>query len=133
MYISTNKFDSFNPYQASADLARDWCAKGADVQLWTNEQPPFLNKASINTLLPYFVDGERSMQWVADRFNGVPTTPIAMRFRPKHEPDRTYPTGRKLAASAQAVGSQGQSLRDGVDLGPVQRHTEHAQLPGHSG
>ncbi|AQA01140.1 triacylglycerol lipase [Mycobacterium sp. MS1601] len=74
-YISANRFDSFNPYQASADLARDWCGKGADVQLWTNEQPPFLNKTGINTLLPYFVDGERSMQWVADRFNGLPTTP----------------------------------------------------------
>lgn len=75
VYISTNRYDTFNPYQASVDLARDWCAKGADVQLWTNEEPPFLNKASVNTLLPYFIDGERSMQWVTDRFNGVPTTP----------------------------------------------------------
>lgn len=75
VYISANRFDAFNPYQASSDLARDWCAKGADVELWTNEQPPFLNKVGINTLLPYFVDGERSMQWVTDRFNGVPTTP----------------------------------------------------------
>lgn len=74
-YISANRYDTFNPYQASQNLASDWCAKGADAQLWTNEEPPFLNKASINTLLPYFVDGERSMQWVADRFNGLPTTP----------------------------------------------------------
>jgi hypothetical protein len=29
----------------------------------------------INNILPYFVDGERGMQWVADRFNGLPTTP----------------------------------------------------------
>ncbi|MCI4676372.1 lipase family protein [Candidatus Mycolicibacterium alkanivorans] len=75
VYISANRFDAFNPYQASSDLARDWCAKGADVELWTNEEPPFANKVGINTLLPYFVDGERSMQWVTDRFNGVPTTP----------------------------------------------------------
>ena len=74
-YISANRYDTFNPYQASQNLASDWCAKGEDAQLWTNEEPPFLNKASINTLLPYFVDGERSMQWVADRFNGLPTTP----------------------------------------------------------
>ncbi len=40
----------------------------ATCSLWTNEEPPFLNKAGINTLLPYFVDGERSMQWVSDRF-----------------------------------------------------------------
>jgi hypothetical protein len=26
-------------------------------------------------LLPTLVDGERSMAWVTDRFNGVPTTP----------------------------------------------------------
>lgn len=75
VYISANRFDSFNPYQASSDLAADWCAKGADTELWTNEQPPFLNKAAMNTLLPYFVDGERSMQWLTDRFNGAPTTP----------------------------------------------------------
>ena len=52
-----------------------WCAEGADVQLNTNEEPPFLNKAGINTLLPYFVDGEMMLNWVRDRFNGLPTTP----------------------------------------------------------
>jgi hypothetical protein len=55
--------------------AEDWCAKGADVQLWTNEEPPLFNKSDINNLLPLYVDGERSMAWVADRFNGLPTTP----------------------------------------------------------
>lgn len=75
VYISANRYDSFNPYQASSDLKNEWCAEGGDVQLWTNEEPPFLNKTSMNTLLPYFVDGERSMQWVADRFNGLPSTP----------------------------------------------------------
>jgi hypothetical protein len=75
VFISTNRWDSFSPWEGSHQLAVDWCAKGADVQLWTNEQPAFLNKLSINHLLPYFVDGERGMQWIADRFNGVPTTP----------------------------------------------------------
>lgn len=75
VYISTNRFDTFNPYQASVDVANQWCSLGGDVQLWTNEEPPFLNKVSVNTLLPYFVDGERSMQWLSDRFNGLPTTP----------------------------------------------------------
>lgn len=73
--ISTNRFDSFSPWEGSRQLALDWCSKGADVEFWTNEQPPFLNKLSINHLLPYFVDGERNMQWIADRFNGLPTTP----------------------------------------------------------
>lgn len=74
VYISTNRWDSFSPWHGSRQLAVDWCDKGADVQFWTNEQPPFLNKLSINHLLPYFVDGERAMQWITDRFNGLPTT-----------------------------------------------------------
>lgn len=73
VFISTNRYDPFSTWGASDQLARDWCAKGADVQFWTNEQPPFLNKMSVNHLLPYYVDGERGMQWIADRFNGLPT------------------------------------------------------------
>jgi hypothetical protein len=75
VYISQNRWDPFGPYQSTRDTVRDWCAKGADVQLWTNEEPPFLNKADVNALLPAFVDGERSMAWISDRFNGVPSTP----------------------------------------------------------
>jgi hypothetical protein len=48
---------------------------GADVQFWTNEEPPLFNKLDINSLVPLYVDGERSMAWLADRFNGVLTTP----------------------------------------------------------
>jgi hypothetical protein len=62
-------------------LAIDWCDKGADVQFRINEQPPFLNKTSINHFLPYFVDGERAMQWIADRFNGLPTSPNCLEIR----------------------------------------------------
>lgn len=75
VFISTNRYDPFSPWAVSQRLALDWCAEGADVQFWTNEQPPFLNKTSTNHLLPYFVDGERGMQWIADRFNGLPTAP----------------------------------------------------------
>ncbi|CAJ1500245.1 lipase family protein [[Mycobacterium] kokjensenii] len=73
VYISHNRWDPLAPYTSAHDTARDWCRLGADVELWTNEQPPFLNKMDINILLPQFVDGERSMSWVSDRFNGVPT------------------------------------------------------------
>lgn len=73
--ININRFDPLFPYIGAQQLARDWCAKGADVQFWTNEQPPFLNKTGANSLLPYFVEGERGMQWITDRFNGQPTTP----------------------------------------------------------
>jgi triacylglycerol lipase len=29
----------------------------------------------VNHALPMLVDGESAMQWIADRFNGVPTAP----------------------------------------------------------
>ena len=75
VYLSHNRWDPFSPYASVVATAADWCGKGADVTLWTNEQPPFLNKTDVNSLLPAFVDGERSMAWMTDRFNGVPTTP----------------------------------------------------------
>jgi hypothetical protein len=75
VYLSHNRWDPFGPYTAVVATARDWCHMGADVTLWTNEQPPFLNKLNVNPLLGAFVDGERSMAWVTDRFNGLPTTP----------------------------------------------------------
>ena len=50
---------------------------------WTaanNEEPPFLNKLVINHALPMLVDGEPAMQWIAGRFNGLPTTPNCGEF-----------------------------------------------------
>lgn len=73
--IGHNRWDPLVPYVGGRQLALDWCAQGADVQFWTNEQPPFLNKLDVNHILPMWVEGERAMQWVADRFNGLPTTP----------------------------------------------------------
>lgn len=75
VYFEHNRWDPFGPYAAARQSATDWCAMGADVTFWTNEEPPLFNKTDVNTLLPAFVDGERSMAWVTDRFNGVPTTP----------------------------------------------------------
>lgn len=73
IYFEHNRWDSFAPYSAAHDTAQDWCKMGADVTFWTNEEPPFLNKIDINSFLPEFVDGERSIAWITDRFNGVPT------------------------------------------------------------
>ena len=78
--ILSNRYDPLVPWTAANQLGRDWCAQGADVQFWTNEEPPFLNKAIVNHALPMLVDGERAMQWVADRFNGLPTTPNCGEF-----------------------------------------------------
>ncbi|MDH6246465.1 lipase family protein [Mycobacterium sp. OTB74] len=73
--LDQNRFDPLVPYIPTRQLASDWCQKGADIELWTNEAPPFLNKLGINHMLTPLVDGERGMQWMADRFNGLPTTP----------------------------------------------------------
>lgn len=73
--IDSNRFDPLVPWEGAHQLSLDWCAQGADVEFWTNEQPPFLNKLAVNHALALFVDGERGMQWIADRFNGLPTTP----------------------------------------------------------
>ena len=78
--INSNRFDPLVPWTAANQLGRDWCARGADVEFRTNEQPPFLNKMVINHALPMLVDGEAAMQWIADRFNGVPTTPNCGQF-----------------------------------------------------
>jgi hypothetical protein len=44
VYISHNRWDPLIPYQAARQTAEDWCAMGADVEFWTNEQPPLFNK-----------------------------------------------------------------------------------------
>lgn len=80
VFILSNRYDPLVPWHGAMQLGRDWCAQGADVQFWTNEQPPLFNKMVINHGLPMFVDGERSMQWIADRFNGLPTTPNCGQF-----------------------------------------------------
>jgi triacylglycerol lipase len=78
--VVSNRFDPLVPWAPAAQMARDWCAQGADVQFWTNEQPPLFNKLGVNHALPYLVDGERVLQWLADRFNGLPTTPNCGQF-----------------------------------------------------
>jgi triacylglycerol lipase len=75
VFIDQNRRDPLVAWVPSHQLALDWCAKGADIEFWTNEEPPFLNKTGNNHYLTYLVDGERGLQWIADRFNGLPTTP----------------------------------------------------------
>ena len=80
--ININRFDPLSPWVGARQLAVDWCAQGADVQFWTNEQPPFLNKTAANSMMVYFVEGERGMQWITDRFNRLPTTPNCQQLPP---------------------------------------------------
>jgi hypothetical protein len=78
--IDINRYDPLVPWTGANQLGRDWCAKGADVEFRTNEEPPFLNKTSINHLLAWAVDGESAIQWITDRFNAVPTAPNCGEF-----------------------------------------------------
>lgn len=78
--INSNRYDPLVPWTAAVQLGWDWCAKGADVEFRTNEEPPFLNKLVINHALPMAVDGEPALQWIAARFNGEPTAPNCGRF-----------------------------------------------------
>jgi triacylglycerol lipase len=80
VFVLSNRYDPLVPYGPAAQMARDWCAQGADVEFWTNEQPPLFNKLAVNHALPFLVDGERVLQWLADRFNGLPTTPNCGQF-----------------------------------------------------
>ncbi|OHV04862.1 triacylglycerol lipase [Mycobacterium talmoniae] len=73
--INGNRYDPLVPYTAVVQLGWDWCALGADVQFNTNEEPPLLNKLAINHALPMVVDAPLALQWIADRFAGLPTTP----------------------------------------------------------
>jgi triacylglycerol lipase len=79
-FVLSNRYDPLVPWAPAAQMARDWCAQGADVQFWTNEEPPLFNKLAVNHALPFLVDGERVLQWIADRFNGLPTTPNCGQF-----------------------------------------------------
>jgi pimeloyl-ACP methyl ester carboxylesterase len=80
VFIDSNRFDPLVPWTGANQLGRDWCAQDADVQFWTNEQPPFLNKLGVNHVLTYAIDGDRAMQWITDRFNGMPSTPNCGQF-----------------------------------------------------
>lgn len=80
VYIAINRYDPFDDYNAARQTAINYCGKGADVTFWTNEQPPLFNKMDVNLFLPVYVDGERSMAWVSDRFNDIPTAPNCGQF-----------------------------------------------------
>lgn len=73
--LNGNRYDPLVPFAPVVQLGRDWCGKGSDIELRVNEGPPIFNKLVINHALPMAVDGEPALQWIADRFNGVPTTP----------------------------------------------------------
>lgn len=74
--IVSNRYDPLVPYVPAAQLARDWCALGADAEFFTNEQPPLFNKLIVNHAFPMIVDAHRALEWIEARLTGgPPTTP----------------------------------------------------------
>lgn len=71
-YVGDYRYDPLVPHVPATQLGRDWCAVGADVEFFTNEQPPLF--------FPIVVDAPRALQWIADRFADLPTTPDCGRF-----------------------------------------------------
>lgn len=72
--IVSNRYDPLVPFVPANQLGRDWCAQGADVEFFTNEQPPLFNKLILNHAFPIVVDAPRALRWLADRFAELPTT-----------------------------------------------------------
>ncbi|WP_408633134.1 lipase family protein [Mycobacterium hippophais] len=78
--IIINRFDPLVPSVGANQLGREWCAQGADVEFFYNEQPPVFNKLIVNHAMPMVVDGPRALDWVADRFAGHASMPNCGRF-----------------------------------------------------
>jgi hypothetical protein len=81
--IDINQNDPFVSYISAVQLAQNWDALGADVQLYTSTVAiPQLGLS--RTGLIHFVaaqtDDAISQQWTADRFNDVATTPNPSSF-----------------------------------------------------
>jgi hypothetical protein len=70
--IQASVNDDTVPYGQVRQLAKDWCGKGAMVQLSDNTVPPISPGTGLNHALPYPLGIGESLTWVSDRFAGVP-------------------------------------------------------------
>ena len=70
--IQASVNDDTVPYDQVRQLAKDWCGKGAVVQLSDNTVPPISPGTGLNHALPYPLGIGESLTWVSDRFAGVP-------------------------------------------------------------
>ena len=93
--ILSNRYDPLVPWTGANQLGRDWCAQGADVEFWTNEEPPFLNKPSSTTPC-------RCWSTASGPCSGSPT-------------DSTGCRPRRTAASSEPRGSAGSAAVPDVD------------------
>ncbi|CAM3194550.1 alpha/beta fold hydrolase [Prescottella defluvii] len=70
--IQAGIHDDTVPSGQARQLADDWCAKGATVQLTENPLPPMSQGTGLNHGLPYVLGLPESLTWITDRFAGLP-------------------------------------------------------------
>lgn len=73
VYIDTSTGDDIVPHGQAVELAGQWCAQGANVQLNTQPWPFFIPGLAVGHIIPDFVGLGAAMKWMGDRFNNVPT------------------------------------------------------------
>ncbi|WP_018297339.1 lipase family protein [Corynebacterium lubricantis] len=76
IFVATGGNDDLVPSPQTTQMARDYCALGADVT-YLDEGVPELTpgmKVGLNHAGGMLTQAQPAAQWLADRFNGVPTT-----------------------------------------------------------
>ena len=73
MLVSNSDNDDLIPFAQAAQMARDYCAQGGQVELRSTLVPPVLPdiKPGVNHALPLFTDMPQGLRYLTDRFNGL--------------------------------------------------------------
>lgn len=74
MLVSNSDNDDLIPYAQAAQMARDYCAQGGQVEMRSTLLPLALPdlKPGVNHTLPLFTDMPQGLRYLTDRFNGLP-------------------------------------------------------------
>lgn len=72
MLVINGVHDDLIPFDQAATMATDYCAQGGAVSLIADQTPPLPQKTGLNHAAPLFTQAETALQWVTDRFNGIP-------------------------------------------------------------
>lgn len=70
--VQVGTADDIVPAHQVRQLVRDWCARGATVQLSENALPPVLPGVAVNHAVPYVAGIGESIEFVRNQFAGMP-------------------------------------------------------------
>ncbi|MDJ0395360.1 lipase family protein [Rhodococcus sp. G-MC3] len=70
--IQSGTSDDIVPHGQAVQLAGEWCAKGATVQLSTAEVPAIIPGSGAGHVIPDLLGLGEAQNWMKDRFYGVP-------------------------------------------------------------